>query len=288
MRAVAVWTLGTAYVLAALAGVVAVVWAADYEDNSPDPTHWAVGALVVLAPVGVYGAWLVGGAWVRARLAARRWGFAVGVAVVVAVAAALAFGAQAVIADANACSDDDCVRLLVPVALVCLLGAWSLPLGISTLRRVRYPAPLMSAALVAVSITFVAGLAAAVQRTRQEDDYADLALAVILLVWILPAVVAVVAMVILRGPMGSATHRTVAGLTAAGYLVGVGSWFIALPFATGVDSDALPVLLAVAGGPGAVLLALGLTVLVYRANALRGYGGVDQNARYSKASPPRT
>ena len=265
MRAVAVWTLGTAYVLAALAGVVAVVWAADYQDNSPDPTHWAVGALVVLAPVGLYGAWLLGGAWIRARLAARQWWFAVGVALVVAIAAALAVGAQAVIADASACSDDDCVRLVVPVALLCLLGAWSLPLGLSTLWRVRYPVPLMSAALVAVSITLVAGLAAAVQRTGQEDDYADLAIAVILLVWVLPAVVAVVAMWVLRGPMGGAAHRTVAGRTAAGYLVGVGSWFIALPFVAGVDRDALPVLLAVAGGPGAALLVLGLAVLMYRA-----------------------
>ena len=160
MRAVAVWTLGTAYVLAALAGVVAVVWAADHRDNSSDLTHWAVGALVVLAPVGLYGAWLVGGAWIRARLAARRWWFAVGVALVVAVAAALAVGAQAVIADASACGDDDCVRLVVPVALACLLGGWSLPLGLSTLRRVRYPVPLMRAALVAVSLTLVAGLAA--------------------------------------------------------------------------------------------------------------------------------
>ena len=265
MRAVAVWTLGTAYVLAALAGLVAVVWAADHEDNSVDPTHWAVGALVVLAPVGLYGAWLVGGAWIRERLAGSRLWFAVGVAVVVAVAAALAVGAQAVIADASACGDDDCARLVVPVAIACMLGAWSLPLGLSTLRRVRYPVPLMSAALVAVSMTLVAGLAAAVQATRQEDDYADLTLAVVLLVWILPAVVAVVAMVVLRGPMGSAAHRTVAGRAAAGYLVGVGSWFIALPFVAGVDSDSLPVLLAVAGGPGAALLALGLAVLVYRA-----------------------
>ncbi len=265
MRAVAVWTLGTAYVLAALGGVVAVVLAADYRDNSPDPTHWAVGALVVLAPLGLYGAWLLAGAWIRARLVgSQRW-FAVGVAVVVAVSAALVFGAQAVIADASACSDDDCVRLVVPVGLVCLLGGWSLPLGLSTLRRVRYPVPLMSAALVAVSLTLVAGLAAAVQRTRQEDDFADLAIAVILLVWILPAVVAVVAMVVLRGPMGSAAHRTVAGRTAAGYLVGVGIWLIVLPFAAGVDNDSLPVLLVVAGGPGAVLLALGLAVLVYRA-----------------------
>ena len=191
--------------------------------------------------------------------------FAVGVAVVVAVAAALAVGAQAVIADASACGDDDCVRLVVPVATACMLGAWSLPLGLSTLRRVRYPVPLMSAALVAVSLTLVAGLAAAVERTRQEDDYADLAIAVILLVWVLPAVVAVVAMWVLRGPLGSAAQRTVAGRTAAGYLVGVGSWLIALPFAAGVDSDSLPVLLAVSGGPGAVLLAMGLAVLVYRA-----------------------
>ncbi len=191
--------------------------------------------------------------------------FAVGVAVVVAVAAALAVGAQAVIADASACGDQDCARLVVPVAIACMLGAWSLPLGLSTLRRVRYPVPLWSAALVAVSLTLVAGLAAAVQRTRQEDDYADLALVVVVLVWILPAVVAVVAMVVLRGPMGRAVHRTVAGRTAAGYLVGVGSWFIALPFVAGVDSDALPVLLAVSGGPGAVLLALGLAVFVYRA-----------------------
>ena len=262
MRAVAVWTLGTAYVLAALAGLVAVVWAADHEDNSVDPTHWAVGALVVLAPVGLYGAWLVGGAWIRERLAGSQLWFAVGVAVVVAVAAALAVGAQAVIADASACGDDDCARLGVPVAIACMLGAWSLPLGLSTLRRVRYPVPLMSAALIAVSMTLVAGLAAAVQATRQEDDYADLTLAVVLLVWILPAVVA---MVVLRAPMGSAAHRTVTGRAAAGYLVGVGSWFIALPFVAGVDSDSLPVLLAVAGGPGAALLALGLAVLVYRA-----------------------
>ena len=135
------------------------------------------------------------------------------------------------------------------------------------MRRVRYPVPLMSAALIAVSMTLVAGLAAAVQRTRQEDDYADLAIAVILLVWILPAVGAVVATVVLRGSLGSATHRTVAGRTAAGYLVGVGGWFIALPFAAGVDSDALSVLLAVSGGPGTVLLALGLAILVNRARA---------------------
>ena len=265
MRALAVWTLGTAYVLAALAGVVAVVWAADHQDNSVDPTHWAIGALVVMAPLGLHGAWLVGGAWIRERLAGSQLWFAVGVAVVAAVAAALAIGAQAVIADASACGDQDCARLVVPVAIACVLGAWSLPLGLSTLRRVRYPVPLMSAALVAVTMTLVAGLAAAVQRTRQEDDYADLAIAVILLVWILPAVVAVVAMVVVRGAIGSAVHRTVAGRTAAGYLVGVGSWFIALPFVAGVDSDALPMLLVVSGGPGAVLLALGLAILVYGA-----------------------
>ena len=129
MRAVAVWTLGTAYVLAALASVVAVVWAADHEDNSVDPTHWAVGALVVLAPVGFYGAWLQGGAWIRERLAGSQLRFAVGLAVVVAVAAALVVGAQAVIADASACGDDDCARLVVPVAIACMLGAWSFAVG---------------------------------------------------------------------------------------------------------------------------------------------------------------
>lgn len=265
MRAVAVWTLGTTYMLAALAGMVAIVWAADYDDNSVNPTHWAVGAVVVLAPVALYGMWLVAGAWIRLRLAgSQRW-FAVGVAVVVSSVAALAVGAQAVIADASACSDDDCVRIVVPIAVVCMLGAWSLPWGLSTLRRFRYPVPLMSAALLAISITLLAGVAAAVQRTRQEDDYADLTLAVVLLVWVLPAVLALVAIVALRGPMGSAAHRTVAGRTAAAYLVGVGSWLIAMPFALGVDSDSLPVLLAVAGAPGAALLALGLAVLLYRA-----------------------
>ena len=130
---------------------------------------------------------------------------------------------------------------------------------------IAFVGPLMSAALVAVSITLAAGLAAAVQRTGQEDDFADLAIAVILLVWVVPAVVAVVAMWVLRGPMGGAVYHTVAGRTAAGYLVGVGIWLIVLPFAAGVDNDSLPVLLVVAGGPGAVLLALGLAVLVHRA-----------------------
>jgi hypothetical protein len=55
--------------LAALAGMMAVVWAADNDDNSVNPTHWAVGAVIMLAPVALYGTWLAAGAWIRPRLA---------------------------------------------------------------------------------------------------------------------------------------------------------------------------------------------------------------------------
>ena len=267
MRALAVWTLGTAYVLAALAGMAAIVWAADYEDNSADPTHWGIGAVVVLAPLLVFWVWQVCGKRIRSGLAGRRSPTVAGVLLAAAVSAALVFGAQQVVADAGACDDDDCVRLVVPIGIACVLGAWSLPLGLSAMRRARYPVPLMSAGLAALSLTLVAGLAAAVQRTRQEDDYADLTLAVIVLVWILPAVVAMAAMVVLRSPIGSAAHRTAAGRTAAAYLIGVGSWFIVLPFAAGVDSDSLPVLLAVSSGPGLVLLVLGFASLVSRSKS---------------------
>jgi hypothetical protein len=261
------WFVGTTYVLAALAGVVAVVWAADYDDNSVDPTHWPVAAAVVLAPLGLYGAWLVVGVRISKWAGKSQRTLVIGGAVVVAGAVALIFGAQAVVADASACSDDDCVRLVVPVAIACVLGAWSIPMGLSVMRSVRYPVPLMSAGLVALSLTLVAGLAAAVQRTRQEDDYADLTLAIIVLVWILPAVIAVAAMVVVRGPVGSAAHRTTMSRTAAAYLIGVGSWFIALPFAAGVDSDSLPVLLVVSSGPGLVLLIMGLLSLIYRSKS---------------------
>lgn len=265
MRVLAVWTLGTVYLLAAIAGMVAIVWAADYKDNSADPTPWVVGAAIVLAPMAMFGAWQLKGLWSFRRVEDRRVWITIGVA----VGAALIFGAQEVVADASACNDDDCARVAVPVTIAIVLGAWSLPLGVWTLRRVRYPSPLLSAGLVAVLITTVAALAAAVQATRQEDDYADLTLGIILLVWVLPAVVAVVGMVVLRGPVGAAAHRTAAGRTAAGYLVAVGCWFVAMPFAAGIDSDSLPVLLAVSGGPGVVLLTVGLAALAFRSRAGR-------------------
>ena len=265
MRVFAVWTLGTVYVLAALLGMAVVVWAADHEDNSANPIHWAVGAIVVLAPLAIFGAWRLTQAWARTRVGDRR----VWMAISLAVAAALIIGAQQIVADASACNDDDCARVAVPVAIAMVLGAWSLPLGVWTLSGVRYPSPPLSAGLVAVLITTVAALAAAVQATRQEDNYADLTLAVVLLVWVLPALVAVVGMVVLRGPVGAAAHRTAAGRTAAGYLVAVGCWFVAMPFAAGVDSDSLPVLLAVSGGPGVVLLTVGLVALAFRSRAGR-------------------
>ena len=53
VRAVVVWALGTLYVLATLAGMAAIVWAADNRDNSANPTHWLVTAVVVLAPTAL-------------------------------------------------------------------------------------------------------------------------------------------------------------------------------------------------------------------------------------------
>lgn len=126
------------------------------------------------------------------------------------------------------------------------------------LRRARYPAPLLSAGLVAVSITSAAALASAVQATSQEDDYADLTLALIVMVWMLPALLALlVATALLRYPVGTAGHRTATYRTAAGIIVAIGAWFVAMPFAAGVDSDSLPVMLVVAGAPGVVLFGAG-------------------------------
>ncbi len=252
MKRLTIWFLGTTYVLAVLAGTGAIVWAADHKDNSADPTHWALGAVIVMAPAAMFGVFLLGRTWSRTRAVDRRVWIGFGVVVV----AALIVGVQEMVADASACGDDDCVRLAVPIALACVLGAWSLPLGLSMLRRVQFPAPLLSAGLFAVLITLVAALAAAVQATRQEDDFADLRLGVILLIWMLPALPALAAMVRLRGPMGAAAQRNAGGRTAAGYLVAVGCWFVAMPFAAGVDSDSL-----------AVLLALGLVALVSRSRA---------------------
>ena len=111
MRALVTWFVGTTYVLAALAGAVAVVWAADYEDNSVDPTHWAVGAAVVLAPVGLYGVWLAVGPRIRAWVEESQRTFVAGATAVAAGAVVLIVGAQAVVADAIACGDDDFIDL---------------------------------------------------------------------------------------------------------------------------------------------------------------------------------
>jgi len=72
---------------------------------------------------------------------------------------------------------------------------------------------------------------------------------------------------LLRDSMGAAARHTTAGRVGAGYLVAVGLWLIVLPLVAGIDSDSLPVLLAVTGGPGVVLLVSGLTVLVDRPSA---------------------
>jgi hypothetical protein len=267
-KALGVWLVGTVYVLAVLAAMAVLVWAADHRDNSADPTHWGVGALVVLAPLAIVGVLKLVGPRIRRWVGDGRgaiifWVVLVGLGVVLVV------GAQAVIADASACTNQDCVRFSVPVGIACVMAAWSLPLGLWTLRRVRYPAPLMSVGLVAVTMTLLAGLAAAVQWTMQEDDYADLAFGAVWLVWILPALLAVVAIVVLRGSFGATSDRIAAGRTAAGYLVSVGSWLMALPFVMGVDNDALPVLLAASGGPGLALLAVGLAALVPRQSEWR-------------------
>jgi hypothetical protein len=262
VRALTVWIVGTTYVLAALVGAAVLVWAADHEDNSADPTHWAIGAAVVLAPVVLAGVPAASRTWGLRRVAERRPALVIGTAVAVAVTAALIVGARAIIIDANACGDDDCVTLSIPLAVTCVLVAWSLPLGLSVLRRWRYPAPLTSVGMVAASTTLVAGVAAAVQRTRQEDNYADLELGIVLSAWVLPALVVVV--LLLRGPVGTVAHRTGAGRARAGFVAAVGSWLIALPFAAGVDSDSVPILLAVAGAPGVVVSALGLIELTSR------------------------
>jgi hypothetical protein len=53
VKAVATWTLGTSYVLAALAGSAALIWTASYADNSAHPTSWGLGFLFLFAPLAV-------------------------------------------------------------------------------------------------------------------------------------------------------------------------------------------------------------------------------------------
>ena len=208
MKTLVIWLLGTVYVLAALAGMAVVVWAADHGDNSTDPTHWGIGSALVLAPLATLGVLRLVGPWIRERVGHGRGTILLGAGLAAGAGLALVVGARAIIADASACSDDDCVTIAVPVGVLCVLGAWSLPLGLSALRRLRYPAPLMSVGLVAAMTTLVAGSAAAVQSSGQEDNYADLTPGVVVSAWILPASLAVVAMVVVRGPTGRATHRT--------------------------------------------------------------------------------
>lgn len=258
MRALAVWIVGTVYVLAALVGASVIVWAADHDDNSANPTHWSVGAIVVLMPIALWGGLAIGGTPILRRVAQRRRSILVGAGLAAVVSGVLIVGGRAIVVDANACGDDDCVTLSIPLAVACVLGAWSLPLGLSMLRRWRFPAPLTSIGMVAVSITSAAGSTAAVQLALQEDNYADLGLDMVLSGWVLPAVVAAVAVLLLRDAPGAAAQRTSAGRIAAAYLAVVGSWLIAMPFVAGVDSDSLPALVAVAGAPGAVLVTLGL------------------------------
>ena len=166
MRALVVWTVGTAYVLAALVGAATIVWAADHRDNSSNPTHWGVGAAIALAPALL--AAIVAVAAPRRRPATSRWLTVSAATAATVVAAALTVGAREVVIDATSCGDDDCIPLSTPVAMVCLVLAWSLPFGLSALRRLRYPAPLASVGTIAALTTSAAGLAVILH--AQRDD----------------------------------------------------------------------------------------------------------------------
>jgi hypothetical protein len=254
LKGLVVWTLGTVYVLLSIAAMATIVWAADNDDNSANPTHWVIGAAIVLAPMALFGAWHSMESWSSTLVQNRRAWITIGVA----VGAVLIFGAQEVVADASACTDDDCARVALPIATAIILVAWSLPLGLSMLRRARYPAPLLSAGVIAVLITASAALVAGVQATLQEDDYADLTLAVVVLGWMLPSLMALAAVTHLRNPVRTATRRSVAARRAAELLVAVGFWFIVMPFAADVDDDSLPIILVLASAPGIVLFVVGL------------------------------
>ena len=250
MKAIAIWLAGIAYVLAALFGTIVVVWAADLEDNSADPTPWALGAVIVMAPTVIGGAALVSHRLRRLLFADLRVTAPIGVA----VGAVLIFGAWQMIADAAACNDDDCVSLAVPLAALSVMGGWSLPLAVAALRRLRYPAPLVTLALFSATLTFGASVVAATIAGRRVDDFADLALAVIVALWMVPSALAAVAAVV--GHRADGVVRTTAGVA----LSMIGVWFIALPLVAGVEGDR-PVLFGIIGGPGAALLVVGLATL---------------------------
>ncbi len=140
MKAVATWTLGTSYVLAALAGSAALIWTASYADNSAQPTSWGLGFVILFTPLAVGGGVVAWRRWAGTTRVDSRVLIVLGLGFV----GALLFGVQGMVGDANACHDDDCLPLSLPVSVVSLAGIWGLPGALWVLGRVRYPAPLLT------------------------------------------------------------------------------------------------------------------------------------------------
>ena len=267
LKPFASWIFGTAYVVAALIGAFALAWTASFSDNSARPTPWGVGFMVLLTPLAIAGAVAL-----ILRLTDRipHVGHRALVVLGLAVAGALVFGAQEMISDASACHDDDCLPLAAPVAVACLLGAWSLAGAPWALHRLRYPAPILTAVAFAVLVPLVTSLLVAQWASGRDLAFVDVRVAAVLALWTFPAILAAGAIVLLRPWFSGTSSPAGVHRAAAVLLIVIGCWFMSLTLLVGVEGgapivgleSAVPLLIAFTAAPGLVLFVVGLSTFL--------------------------